>query len=746
MCVFIIKMLKQYFFIPFLLLSITGFAKAPIYKTIDSLKSDLKNTLADKSKLNDTATIAKLNKIAKTYLATSPDSAIYYYSMGINIARNIHYDKGVAYGLMQTADIYYGRGNYAIAQQNLNDAIAIYTRLNDMNGISDCYNVFGNLYDQTGQYEKALKYLNKSLKIRVRANDQSGMARIYLGMGNIYDNSGHPSAALDYYFKALFINTKLHKKLAVAANYNNIGVILQNMEIYPKAMEYFHKALSTWRETHKIGGISTAYENIGEVLMAQQKYDEALKFLAQSLKIAEKQDDKDGISSLYSDLGLCFAYKNDFELALAYLNKSLKIATDNKIDYNRAFAFIGLATAYNLQHSYNEAYTNALQAKLLSDKLGSLNLRTTASLQLSNALWGMKQFKNAYLVRKQYDDLRNGLKNDESIQKFTSYNLEASFADKQRQQAAQQKETDLIYKQKMHSQRLINIIFIVVILAMVVTLGVYYREKRKQQKINARLQDKNHEVLQQKSDLDEQASKLNDLNILKDRLISVLAHDLRAPLSTLRGLFSLLQDETITHQQLLDMIPNVLKKLEYTSDFLDTLLFWINSQMENFDSSSKSFLLKSIVAYETESYHEQALLKGIHLIDNVPYELAASADPNSIRIVIRNLITNAIKFSGENDSIEISASREAGQQLLIKIRDSGMGMSNEQRNKLFKSKVDSKTGTNNESGTGMGLLFCKDLVEKCNGKIWVTSEQGVGTEFSFTIPEGEIPQESLELV
>ena len=168
--------------------------------------------------------------------------------------------------------------------------------------------------------------------------------------------------------------------------------------------------------------------------------------------------------------------------------------------------------------------------------------------------------------------------------------------------------------------------------------------------------------------------------------------------------------------------------------------------MENFDSSAKSFSIKDIVAYETESYNEQALLKGIKLIDNVPADLAASADPNSIRIVIRNLITNALKFSDKDDTIEISASNIDAQHILISIKDTGIGMSADQHGKLFKSKVDSKTGTNNESGTGMGMLFCKDLVEKCNGKIWVTSEQGVGTEFSFTVPTGvPVDQDSLVL-
>jgi signal transduction histidine kinase len=280
-----------------------------------------------------------------------------------------------------------------------------------------------------------------------------------------------------------------------------------------------------------------------------------------------------------------------------------------------------------------------------------------------------------------------------------------------------------------------NTIFMVAFGAMIVIAFVYYRQKRKQQKINGQLAERNHEVMLQKANIDEQAHKLNNLNTLKDRLISVLAHDLRAPLSTLRGLFSLLQDDSISHQELIEMIPTVLKKLEYTSDFLDTLLFWINSQMENFENSVKNFSVKEIVEYEIESHNEQAALKGISLIDNVPDATMASADPNSIRIVIRNLITNAIKFSKDGDVIGVTANIDDN-DVVISVKDTGMGIPEPQLKKLFRNKVDSKTGTGNESGTGMGLLFCKDLVEKCCGRIWVTSKVGEGSEFTFTVPAG----------
>jgi PAS domain S-box-containing protein len=245
------------------------------------------------------------------------------------------------------------------------------------------------------------------------------------------------------------------------------------------------------------------------------------------------------------------------------------------------------------------------------------------------------------------------------------------------------------------------------------------------------------QIAKQNAQLVDHAGKLNTLNTLKDRLIAILAHDLRGPLSSLRGLFELFQDDTISNVELMDMIPDVVKKLDYTSDFLDTLLFWVNTQMENFEKAIKEFSVKDIVIKEKQNLYDQAAQKGISLKIDVPDEMIAFADPDSVRIVIRNLVSNAIKFSDEKDIIEVFAKQD-GADVLIRVKDTGTGMTHEQCAKLFKGKVNSKTGTHNELGTGMGLLFCKDLIEKCNGKIWVTSAQGVGTEFSFTIPAGMV--------
>ena len=712
---------------------------------VDSLRSLLAASLANKDNPTDTLTINRINKLATEFIDVNPDSTLYYGKMAIDRSLAIKYKKGIADGLLATARVYTLTGKYDKAQKNFIGAKLLYTNLKDDKSLSDCYIEYGRMYNRIANYEQAARLFQQALEIKRRIKDEIGIADAYHNIGMVSDNIGKSPFALDNYFKSLALDIKLNDNLKAASNYNDIGEIMKAMEIYPKSMEYYKRAIKIWQDAKNIQGISTGYQNIGEIYMNEKKYDEAIPYFLKSLKLTKGQDDKDGLTSLYSDLGLSYAGKKQYQASLNYLGQALKIAEAYNLDFNKAYAYIYFATVYNQQKDYPNAYKYAALAKIVATKLGGLPNRTSAALQLSEALGGLKRFEEAFKEQKEYNMLRDSLKSDESVQKLTSFNLESSFAEKQRRLGEQHQRMDEQYQQKIQRQGLLSIIFFIIILGMVGILIVYYRSKRRQQRINFILEEKNHQVGQQKADLNDQAGKLNELNNLKDRLISVLAHDLRAPLSTLRGLFGLLEDDSITHEQFLAMIPQALKKLEYTSDFLDTLLFWINSQMENFDSSSKSFTIKEIATYEIHNYYEQALEKGITLIDNVPNALAVSADPNSIRIVIRNLITNAIKFSKQDDTITVTANVE-DDHILLSIKDTGVGMSEKQLNKLFKSKVDSGTGTNNESGTGMGLLFCKDLIEKCNGKIWVESEQGNGTEFFFTLPVGSLKEEEPAMV
>ena len=505
--------LKIFITLSLLIISISAFPFANRGR-VDSLKTLVASSLKHQSD-PDTLNINRLIKLAENYFESNPDSTLYYGREGISQARKVNYKAGIANGLVQIGHANFFKGRFKEASAEFNEAISIYKSTKDDIGLSNCYIQYSRFYNLLADYKSSLVYLNAALEIDKHLKNERSESDCYKNIGIIYYSKGELSTALDYYYKALFLALKTENKAFMAADYNDIGVVLQGMEVYPKALEYFKKSLKLFQITKNPNGVGTVYENIGEVLIAQQDYDRALIYLTKSIVIAVKQDDKEGMSSVYNDMGVCYAHKGQFNLAISNLATSLEIAKKYKIVYNEAYTLIGFATTYNLQKDFKNAYIYALAGQSLAAKLGNLSVRSNAALQLNKTLAGLGRFDDAYKLLRQYIELKDSLNNNESMQKLTSYNLEFDFANKQHQLTTQQHEKDLLYQQRIKQQRLINAIFLSIILGMIAITFVYYKQKRKQQKINLMLEDKNREVLKQKTDIDDQALKLNDLNNLK---------------------------------------------------------------------------------------------------------------------------------------------------------------------------------------------------------------------------------------
>lgn len=669
-------------------------------------------------------------------MGTNLDSAIVRFRRSIVIARKINYQQGLATALTQQGHAFFSKGRVPQAKNDFDEAIATYEKLHDQNGVAACYTLYGRMYNMLADFPDALIYLNKALAIIRHTGNQHLLADCYKNVGIVYFSEGMLSKALDFYYNALFISVENHDDLTTAELNNDLGVILRDMGLGADALKYFKKSMAYFQTTDNLFAVGTIDENIAHVLLDEMDYDQAGPYIRKAYPIASKLNNKVLIAAVYTDVGLYTAHQNNLKKGFKYLDTAFRISKKYHIDYNQYRALVEFANLYNQQKDYKRALICATEVQVEAKRMGNLYLRLKSSQALTKADSGLNDMKNAFLELKNYQYLKDGISNSESLQKLTSYNYHLDLVFEKRLLEQQQHERAVEYQQNVRVHRLLYIIFAIIVAGLTMVVAIFYFKQRKERKINRLLKTRNAIIHVQKTNLDVQADKLTSLNSLKDRLIAVLAHDLRAPLSTLRGLFDLLQDDSISHEELLGMIPGVIKKLEYTSDFLDTLLFWINSQMENFENTIKSFSVAEVLNKTIMSFEGQFAAKGIILKTAIPKDIVGLADPESIGIVVRNLLTNAIKFCDENDVIQVSAMTDQ-QQVLISVRDTGEGMSPEQVAQLFKGKVTSQPGTRQEPGTGMGLQFCKELIEKCGGTISVTSSSGQGSEFVVAIPIGK---------
>ena len=237
-------------------------------------------------------------------------------------------------------------------------------------------------------------------------------------------------------------------------------------------------------------------------------------------------------------------------------------------------------------------------------------------------------------------------------------------------------------------------------------------------------------ITQRKKD----AISLVALNEQKDRLFSIIAHDLRSPLINIMEMVRLIDEQVITETEFKMYLPELSKNLNYTSSLLDNLLHWSKSQLKGEIINPVNLDLRKIVEPEIAYYQHKATEKGIYLSSTNEDEIRVYVDAEMIQLVIRNLIGNAIKYCSKNDHIIVSSNISSNNEVTICVKDTGSGMTPETVEKLFLFQAFTTRGTNNEQGTGLGLQLCKDFVEKNNGKIWVTTELGIGSNFYFTIP------------
>jgi ligand-binding sensor domain-containing protein/signal transduction histidine kinase len=267
---------------------------------------------------------------------------------------------------------------------------------------------------------------------------------------------------------------------------------------------------------------------------------------------------------------------------------------------------------------------------------------------------------------------------------------------------------------------------IIILLFVIILFSVYFN------RINQLRNQKN--LLERSVEL--KTAELNQLNASKDKFFSIIAHDLKNPFNTIIGFSEILQEEINS--------GNFNKSKKYagminfsavhTLRLLENLLDWANSQQGNIVFNPELINLSELFREEYNALNDVAMKKNIDLISSLPDNLFITADRNMIKTILRNLISNSIKFTNRNGKIVVSSNIEK-QHIEISVSDNGIGMDKDTISKLFRIDANlSNEGTENEKGTGLGLFLCKEFVEKHSGKIWAESEPGNGSVFKFLLP------------
>jgi two-component system, sensor histidine kinase and response regulator len=547
-------------------------------------------------------------------------------------------------------------------------------------------------------------------------------------------------ASLKFTLKSLAIFEQLKNKKGIAECYNSLANTYNMEKDNQKSLHYYQAALGIYQEIEDYFLIARTYANIGRTYFMTQKYDNALQNLQKVLDMPPKKRESVTFAIALNTSGDVYQAQGKLEQALQNYFKALKITEELKIPRLITYSTRGISEIYQKQGNIPES-----------------NRFAERTLQIAKEIKYIENVKNAAFI------LSNNYKTNGNFQKALDYYLEFEVAkdsmfnaDKEKEirqlnesYALEEKENQIkLLKTEQEAQKAINqkqqilVYSLIIGLTLVGILAfILYRGSVIKQKVNRlltlqrnRLTEQNAEIMQQREEILNQSEMLKKANDLKDKLFSIIAHDLRSPFNSLLMVTQYLDNQMFTPEELKKIKEKLYANITSLSEMLNNLLLWANQQMHGGVSEKKTIDLKNVIQKNLKIFEIPASEKNITLQNDAKADILAYGDADQIDSILRNLINNAIKFTKPEGSIIIDANpREM--DVLVTIKDTGIGIPNEQLYKLFASDSKLTTlGTAKEVGSGLGLMLCKDFVEYNGGKIWVESAENIGTTFFFTLP------------
>ena len=645
------------------------------------------------TKLNSSSVKEKIDTYADLmtyYNRIKPEKSIAYGEKALQIARAGHYKKG-------EGDILY---------------------------------LLGSGYYVQSEYSEALKYYELAYKIRREINERVGIGECLNKIGVINNVRGNFDKALDYCLQSVSLLEGEHDKKALAQAYNHLGIIYYILNDIPKARENTQKAMLLCKTDNEALVLAASLENMGIIYIKLKEYDKALSYTLKGFEIRSKKNDKIGVSGSYENLAIIYRNLKNYPKALGYYNKSL--ATKNELKNKRGIAssISGIGVTYFYMGQYAKSLSYLRQAfekrKELSDKRGIVSSLNS----ITETYYALKDYKNAFefhkLARVYSDSLLNEQKNNAIASLNEAFNSER-----------RDKEILLLQRENTIQKQLQNFLLTITLLLFAIAIIIFaaYRSKRK---VNTLLVKNNNEITVQKEELIRLNEQLKELNTTKDRFFSIIAHDLKSPFQGFLGMTELFAENanSFSAEELAHIGKNMHRSADSLFSLLKNLLEWAQMQKGQISFEPKEIPLDELIAKNIEMLKERSKQKGISVINNTEQNMIVSVDEKMIHSILLNLLFNSIKFTHRDGTITVSAKKSGYEMIEVAVSDTGVGIAADKVEKLFKlgEEVKGKRGTEQEESSGLGLLLCKEFVEKHGGRIWVESEEGKGSTFYFTVP------------
>lgn len=579
-------------------------------------------------------------------------------------------------------------------QYNLNENIA-----QICNYIGVVYHLY--LY----KHKESIPYFHKSLENSLLMKDSIQLAYVYNNLGDVYLISGNIPLALQYAQLSLELSEILNNKYLAAYAYMNLGEVYREKKEYQKSLDCFKMATVVQKELRASPRMGYVFYNIAQTHVESGEIDTAMVYYQKSIDCSTSSSNFRYVSWSLNGIADIFYNQSDYERALKYYKKALDWNQERNHTFGIIDNYIGIGLVYAQMNRSKEGEALLNKALSVALKLGV----NSQIIKAYNSYIEFYKISNDYEnVLRSFDIFLSQYDSILTVQQFEIANiLESNYS----------MQHDLVEtEQQLEINNAFRLRLIIIIVFMVVVLVVFIFLYQSNKKMN---------------------SKLAEMNKTKDKLFSVISHDLKSPFNILIGFSTILLQEIENRNfekahKYAGYLNNA--SLEGLS-FLTNLLNWTLSQCGGFNFNPKLIDVNELFNDQKDIFRTQVEKNNVKLEFENAINNNITADQDILKIILFNLIANALKYTEENGVISVSANQE-NNIVKIRVKDNGIGMTAETLAQLFdkKSFIESKKGLRNEKGTGLGISIVCDLIKLHNGSVVATSEEGVGSTFDIEFP------------
>ncbi|MDT3402077.1 tetratricopeptide repeat-containing sensor histidine kinase [Mucilaginibacter terrae] len=621
---------------------------------------------------NNALTIADYDKLVKRYRYSKPDSATFFAKQAIALAQKTNDLNGYAMMLNHLGMIDDNLGEFDASKLKYMEALAMYRKKKNAVGEAAIIIRLGVVELRKGNYDKAIGYFLRSLEVAERSNNMPGKMEAYLTVAEGYVGQRKFDVALKYLNIAEGINQTIPFSNLSLNIYNNYGIIYRELGIDEKAKAYLEKGIALSDVPQYQGLNITLTNNLAKVYNKEGNKNKSIQLQKEALTKARKIQNYLREFQTLTGLGDTYGALNAKQ-AIYYFKQALELVREKGAHKQEIEVLSRLADLYKSQRNFEAALLMKEQQNALADSFFYKNMaKQVVSLQSDYELY-------------------------KSNARVSALKLENT-------------------RQKLESK-----IYVGLSAACVLIIGVVGYNFYRSRKLNRLLNQANN--------------SLEESNNVKDKLFSVLAHDLRTPFASVIDLMFLLEDEDIEPAERIMLVKKITAASNVSLETLNMLLKWGEMQLNGVRLNSMIVEPKQAIARVVDLITANADKKRITILDKVVDNMAITVDPNHFEFIVRNLLANAVKFTASGGVVIIDAEVSyKASEVIFSITDNGVGIKPERIARLFNVGNASTKGTHNETGTSLGLVMCKEFIDLNKGCIWVESEVNKGSTFYFALP------------